>query len=593
MTDPTTPSAPPVAPREPFEHTQHGVRRADPYHWMSTPSPVLTDHLVAERAFYDVCTGHLHGLASHLASDMGARIPGTERSASWNRSRFSYYSECASGNDYGRIYREIRGNDTFSQQNPSRSQDVDNGIHGSRELVLDVPGLADDSGYLELGVTLVSPDEDRLAYSVDRTGEEVYELHFRDLTTGVDLDDVVPRTYYGGAWSADSTTFFYTVHDEVYRPHQVWRHRIGTPVEEDVLVLSEPDQRFELHLRATRSNEAVLILSESRDTSESWVVDARRPESPPRSVGGRRPGVIYRAEHVRESDDLLVVTNDDAVEFRIVRAPLPRDADQDHTTWTEVRPEDPAERLERVDAFADHVVLSLRSEGEHRLRVLHHDDLAGPGHVLRTRHPGGGVRIARTPAYDAAAVTIVDQAHVEPPTWWSVDLATATATEVHRAEAPGHDAARYVTTRMTFPAPDGTPVPATVVRHRDTPLDGTAPALLYAYGAYEYTFEPDWDPALPTLLDRGVVYVHAHVRGGGEGGRRWWLQGRLEHKQNTFTDLVAVADGLAGRYVDGDNLTTRGLSAGGLLQGVVFSQRPERWRAVVAEVPFVDVVTTM
>ena len=157
------------------------------------------------------------------------------------------------------------------------------------------------------------------------------------------------------------------------------------------------------------------------------------------------------------------------------------------------------------------------------------------------------VRIARTPAYDAAAVTIVDQAHVEPPTWWSVDLATATATEVHRAEAPGHDAARYVTTRMTFPAPDGTPVPATVVRHRDTPLDGTAPALLYAYGAYESVYpDQEWDPAIPSLLDRGVVYVHAHVRGGGEGGRRWWLDGRLEHKQHTFDDHLAVADGLVG-----------------------------------------------
>lgn len=593
VTDPTTPPAPPVAPREPFEHTQHGVRRPDPYHWMSTPSPVLTDHLVSERAFYDSCTGHLHGLASHLASDMGARLPGTERSASWNRARSSYYSERANGSDYGRIFREIRGAEPFRQQNPSPSPDMNRGIGGSRQLVLDVPGLADESGYLKLGVTLVSPDEDRLAYSVDRTGDEVYELRFRDLTTGAELDDVVPRTYYGGAWSADSSTFFYTVHDQMYRPHEVWRHRIGTPAEEDVLVLSEPDQRFELHLRASRSVEAILILSESRDTSESWVVDARRPESPARSIGGRRPGVVYRAEHVRESDDLLVVTDDDAVEFRIMRAPLPRHADQDHTTWTEVRPEDPAERLERVDAFAGHVVLSLRSEGEHRLRVLRHDDLAGPGHVLRSRHPGGGVRIARTPVYDAPAVTIVDQAHVQPATWWAVDLATGTTAEVHRQEAPGHDPAQYVTTRMTLPAPDGTPVPATVVRHRDTPLDGTAPALLYAYGAYEYTFEPDWDPALPTLLDRGVVFVHAHVRGGGEGGRRWWLQGRLEHKQNTFTDLIAVADGLAGRYVDGDNICTRGLSAGGLVQGAVVSQRPERWRAVVAEVPFVDVVTTM
>jgi oligopeptidase B len=171
-------------------------------------------------------------------------------------------------------------------------------------------------------------------------------------------------------------------------------------------------------------------------------------------------------------------------------------------------------------------------------------------------------------------------------------LATGASRDQHRQEAPGHDPGHYLTELRHFAAPDGTPVGATLIRHRDTPLDGSAPALVYGYGAYEYTFEPDWDPALPSLLDRGVVFVHAHVRGGGEGGRTWWLDGRLERKQNTFTDFLAVADGLDG-LVDGARIASRGLSAGGLLQAAVFSQRPERWRAVVAEVPFVDVVTTM
>jgi oligopeptidase B len=181
---------------------------------------------------------------------------------------------------------------------------------------------------------------------------------------------------------------------------------------------------------------------------------------------------------------------------------------------------------------------------------------------------------------------------VQPPVWSDVDLVTGERTERHRAEAPDHDPADYVTERHMFPAPDGTPVPATLVRHRDTPLDGTAPALLYGYGAYEYSWPAEWDPALPSLLDRGVVFVHTHVRGGGENGRGWWVDGHLEHKQNTFTDHAAVADGVAG-LVDPKRIASRGLSAGGLLQGAVFSQRPDRWRAVVAEVPFVDVVTTM
>jgi oligopeptidase B len=187
---------------------------------------------------------------------------------------------------------------------------------------------------------------------------------------------------------------------------------------------------------------------------------------------------------------------------------------------------------------------------------------------------------------------VCDQSYVHPPVWTDVALDTGVRTERHREQAPGHDPDLYVSELRTVPAPDGVPVPVTVVRRRDTPLDGTAPCLLYGYGAYEYVFESEWDAALPSLLDRGVVFAHAHVRGGGEGGRRWWLEGRLARKQNTFTDFVAVADGLDG-LVDGTRYVSRGLSAGGLLQGAVFSQRPDRWRGVVAEVPFVDVVSTM
>ncbi len=589
-----TPSSPvPEAPREPFEHTEHGVVRPDPYHWMGATTPRLLDHLALERSFYDSACAHLDSLVSDLTDEMTARVSEADLSAPWRRAGFRYYSLTRRGHEYADIVREIHGSGHEIPRNTLETTPLDERFRGPGELVLDVGALAGDSGYLELGLTLVSPDEHVLAFSVDRTGDEVYELRFRDLRTDTVLDEVIPRTYYGGAWSADSQWFFYTIHDQAYRPHQVWRHRIGTPSVDDVLVLEEPDERFDLHLRASRSGSAILVLSESRDTGEVWVVDAHDPESSAYSVGGRRPGVVYRAEHVRESDVLLLVTNDEAVEFRLVSAPVPRHGDQDHSVWTEVRGEDRAERIERVDAFAGHVVLSLRTDAAHVLRVLPLDRLGGPGTTLTSRFAGGGLRLARNTAYDASAVTVVDQAHVEPPVWSDVDLASGAVADVVRQQAPGHDGARYVTTRLDLPSVDGTPVPVTVVRHRDTPLDGTAPALLYAYGAYEYTFEPDWDAALPSLLDRGVVFAHAHVRGGGEGGRRWWLDGRLEHKQHTFDDFIAVADGLAEAYVDGDRIASRGLSAGGLLQGAVFSQRPDRWRAVVAEVPFVDVVTTM
>jgi oligopeptidase B len=204
------------------------------------------------------------------------------------------------------------------------------------------------------------------------------------------------------------------------------------------------------------------------------------------------------------------------------------------------------------------------------------------------------VHLAPTPLYDTDEILVADGSYVHPWVWSSVALDSGERSEVHRQEAPGHDPEQYLCEKREFPSADGVPVPATLVRHRETPLDGTAPALLYGYGAYEYVFEPEWAVGLPSLLDRGVVFVHAHVRGGGEGGRGWYLDGRLGRKQNTFADHVAVADGLVDAgLVDGSRLGSRGLSAGGLLQGAVFSQRPSRWRAVIAEVPFVDVVTTM
>lgn len=586
---------PPLAPLVPFEHTEHGVVRADPWAWMAQETPELFAHLKAERDWYESSCAHLRSLVSTLRTEMAARVPSTERSASWTRYRFSYYTSHRAGSDYAQLLREIRNNSAASTSVSEAQSAHDNENGRSAEVLLDVGSLADESGYLDLGLTIVSPDEDLLAYSLDTTGEEVFALRFRDLRTGLDLDEVVPRTYYGGAWSADSAYFFYCVHDQTYRPCEVWRHRLGTPVSEDVLVLSEPDERFEVYLRASRSGAAVLISSESRDTGETWLVDAHSPESEPLSVGGRRPGVVYRAEHVLSRSGpgrLLLVANDDAVEFRLMEAPMPDGRHQNSSTWREVRPHDPAERVERVDAFEGYAVLSLRTHGQHQLRILALEDLAGAGRDVVSRFPTGAVHIARNTAYDAEAVTVEDRSYVEPPVWSGVELASGLVTDRHRESAPGHDPARYVCETVSFPAPDGTPVPATVIRHRDTPLDGTAPALVYGYGAYEYTFEPDWDPALPSLLDRGVVFAHAHVRGGGEGGRTWWLDGRLSAKQNTFTDFAAVADGLAG-LVDGGRMASRGLSAGGLLQGAVFSQRPERWRAVVAEVPFVDVVTTM
>ncbi|HYJ67056.1 MAG TPA: prolyl oligopeptidase family serine peptidase [Nocardioidaceae bacterium] len=583
---------PPQPPRHPVTHSQHGVERTDPYAGLrDVDSDPVRAHLAAERAFYDNSTRHLRPLVRTLVAEMSSRVPPTDSSFSWSYVRYTYYNRTPEGREFAQLLRDSRRDPSSRRPNPRIVSPNAADLVGSEQLLLDLNELAGASSYIDLGLTRISPDERLLAYSVDTSGDEVFELRFRDLDTGHDLPDRIPRTYYGGAWSADSRHFFYTVHDEAHRPWQVWRHELGTDVAADALVLEEPDPQWDVEVRPSRSGRLVVLWSVNRNTSEVWLVDAQLPTEPARCVEPRRPGVEYHVEHGRlDGDDVvLIVTNDGAPEFRLMRAPLDSPG---RDSWIELLPYDPAERIERVDAFAGHLVLSLRRDGQpmlqaHRLDRLDHTvDIA-------SSVPTGSITIGRNLLFDADEVTVVEESCSDPPAWYAVDLNSGDRRLKHRREVPAYDAASYVSESITAPGHDGALIPVTVVRHRDTPLDGSAPCLMWGYGAYESCDDPLYDVALPSLLDRGVVFVQTHPRGGGENGRHWWLEGMLSSKQNTFSDHIAVADAIAGRLVDADRIATRGLSAGGLLQGVVFSQRPDRWCGVVAEVPFVDVVTTM
>ena len=582
----------PEARREPVERVDHGITRVDDYAWLrELDSPEVLAHLEAERAYYDAETEHLRPLVETLASEMSVRVPAVETtSAPWRLEAFSYYMRTPTGSEYPQLRRRIDKFETYSATNSVVEQGLVRGFLTSGDVLLDPAELAEGSSYVELGLTLVSPDEKLLAYSVDRDGDEVYELRFRDLDTLEDLPDRLPRTYYGGAWSADSREFFYTVHDEKYRPFQVWRHRLGTPATSDVLVLEEPDERFELVVRRCRSGDVGIVTAESRDTSEEWLLDLHDPGAPARSVTSRRKGVLYACDHARtsEGETLFVVTNDGAPEFRLMSAPL---ATPGREHWREVVPERSDRRLHSVDAFAGHLVLGYRAPESLLLTVWPLD--GGASYDVLPTLPHGTIRLDRNELFAATEVTVAEESYTDPVSWHVVDLRSGERSKLLEREVPSYDPSSYVTERRSFPSVDGAEVPVTVVRHRDVPLDGNAPCLLYGYGAYEAIFEPEFDPALTVLLDRGVVFAHAHIRGGGEGGRRWWEDGRLATKQHTFDDHIAAARGLAGGLVDGHRIVTRGLSAGGLLQGAVFSQAPHVWAGVVAEVPFVDVVTTM
>lgn len=566
---------PPVAPRVPSVRDLHGEAVPDDYAWMRDPDdPELRDYLIGERAFYDSAREEFDTLARTLAAEAAARFPaGAEYSVNWPRGGFVYRTRVPKDSDNLQLLRS------------RAEEDIE-------QVLLDENVLAAATGFVDVGVREPSQDGALLAWSADTSGAETYELHIRDLRTGEDLREAISRSYPGVAWCAASECLFYLVPDDLHRPYQVWRHRVGSPASTDTLVFEEPDQRFELTLSGSRSGALGIITSQSRDTTEVRLIALKHPLADPVLVEPRQRGIEYRVDHARDGA-LYIVTDAGETEFTLMRAPLSSPV---RTEWTPlgcpaIAPARTDTRLVRCDVFSDHLLLTLRRHGAPLLAITDHN-----GGSVREILPGlaaGSISVAHAEDYDRGSVIIVEESLIEPPTWYALDLGSGERRPLKRMEVPGHDSARYRTERITAPAPDGTPIPVTLAYGEGTKLDGTAPCLLYGYGAYEDPLDPEFDRSLPSLLDRGVVYAVAHIRGGGEGGRRWWHEGRLSAKPTTFTDYLAVADWLAGRLVDGSRIVSRGASAGGLLQGAVYSMRPDRWRALVAEVPFVDVVNTM
>jgi len=569
-----TGSGPPAAPRRPPAGSGPD---ADPYAWMrDRDRPGMREYLAAERAYYDGQTAPQRGLREDLFAEMAGRLAPAEESARWRQGAFWYFTRTVAGQQLEQFCRA-----------------ADPGGRG--EVLLDANLLLEDvastGSYAELGVREVSPDGRYLAYSVDFSGDEVYQLRVRDLAAGADLPDRIERTYYGLAWAADSRALLYVVTDAAYRPHEVWRHEPGTGPDRDTLVYREDDERFELTVRATRSGAWLLIETASRDTTETLMIPAGDSRAKPLVAEKRERGTEYYADHADGpgGGEFYYVTNAGAPEFRLVRAPATTPG---AAAWSEVI--GPAEdtRLVRCDVFGRYLVVEQRHGAATQLRVM--DRETGAQRMIEAGGPEQALALAVNEDYHAAAVTVRTESLTEPPSWHDVDLATGRWEPRKRRDVPGYDPAGYATERISAPAADGTLIPVTVAYRRGLQRDGSAPCLLYGYGAYEACSWPEFSVTTPGLLDRGFVYSVAHVRGGGEGGRRWWTEGHLDRKRTTFTDFIAAADMLAGEgWAAPDRIVSRGLSAGGLLQGAVFSLAPGRWRAVVAEVPFVDVVTSM
>jgi oligopeptidase B len=593
----------PKAPRIPSRRIQHGHADVDNYAWMRAPAaPALRAYLAAERAYYDAQTAHLSPLADALFAESVGRTARMADSVAWNLRGFRYWYRTPDGADGRQLLRAPRPA-AGPASHASDARDLSEAARPTGQILLDENDLAADTGFVDIGISEVSPDDQLLAWSADTSGAEIYRLRFTDLQTGHQLPDVIRRSYPGGAWASDCATFFYLVPDELNRPHQVWRHRIGTRPAADVLVYSETDARYELTLRATRSGELILITAASRDTTEVRFIPAGRPLTAPVLVEPRRRAVEYRVDHAADpaggAGDLMIVTDDGAAEFTLMRAPVSAPG---RPNWVPVDcpavgPAQAGTRLLTCDVFADRLLLSVRRAGSPML--ISTDRSGGAVREISPALVAGSIAVQHAEDYHATTVIIAEESLIEPPRWSQLDLASGERTEVKRAEVPGYDAGLYRTKRIHATAADGVEVPVTLAYRFSTPLDGTAACLLYGYGAYEACLDPEFDAGLPSVLDRGAVYAIAHVRGGGERGRDWWQQGRLRNKPRTFSDFIEVADWLAGSadgapaLIDGTRIVSRGLSAGGLLQGAVYSRAPGRWRGVVAEVPFVDCVTTM
>ena len=580
----TSRPTPPVPARRPVELEAHGDVRIDDWYWLADKEdPVVIEHLVAENTYTEAVTAATADLRDQLFKEMVARIEETDLSVPARKGQWLYYSRTVEGSSYGIHCR--------------RPADTGDEAEGDEEVILDENILAEGHDYFAIGNLAISPDHRWLAYSTDTSGGERYTMRFRDLDNGDESTESLGDTSYGVAWANDNATVFFVRVDEAMRPHQLWRHQVGTDPSGDVLVYEEPDERYYLGVGRTKDDRYILCGLDSKVTSEVRVLSADDPGGQFTIIEPRRQGIEYSVDHDRGDPDkgrqgrFLIVTNDGAEDFRLMAAP---DDAPGRASWTEVIPAREGIRLDAVDPFANHLVVYEREDGETRIRVI--DAVTGVSTPVDQPETPSTVWGGANPEYDSTTLRYEYTSLVTPRSVFDLDLETGQLELRKRQPVLGDfDPNRYTTERRWARAEDGTRVPISLVYRTDLVAAGSgAPCLLYGYGSYEASMDPTFSSLRLSLLDRGFVFAIAHVRGGGEMGRRWYEDGKFLSKPNTFSDFVACARTLVDEgWTSPDRLVARGGSAGGLLMGAVANLAPDLFRAIVAEVPFVDCLTTI
>ncbi|MGY3553635.1 S9 family peptidase [Williamsia sp. R60] len=580
--------APPVAKKIPFERKHHGDTVIDHYEWLrDKEDPEVIAFLEQQNEYTTAHTADLADLRADIYNEIKGRTQETDMSVPTRRGQYWYYARTEEGKQYAlRARCPIAGPDDWTPPTVEPGQNVP-----GEEILLDSNVEAEGTDFFSLGALSVSEDGNLLAYSVDTAGDERYTMRFKDLRTGELLADEIRDTAPGALWSLDGNHVFYQTVDEAWRPDTVWRHDLGagTP---DVKVFHEPDEQYWVGIGGTRSDKYLMITLGSKITTEVRILDAADPTGEFTVVWPREEGVEYGVEHavIDGRDRFLILHNKNAENFELLDAPV-----TDPTDTRVLVPHDPEVRIEDVDAFAGQLVLSYRREALPRLSIAQLNGSGTPEFVevsfdeeLYSAGLGGN------PEWAAPRLRIGYTSFINPTEVFDLDVATGERTLLKRQQVLGDfDPADYEQYRDWATASDGTKIPLSVIRRREH-ADGPAPTLLYGYGSYESSNDPGFSISRLSLLDRGVVFVIAHIRGGGEMGRHWYETGKTLTKKNTFTDFVAAAEHLIETGVTTPKqLVGEGGSAGGLLIGAVANLAPELFNGILAVVPFVDPLTSI
>jgi len=560
---------PPMAAKKPHKTEIHGYTLVDDYFWLREKSnPEVIKHLEAENAFTDSIMAPTKGLQDTLYKEMLGRIKQTDLSVPSRIGSYYYYSRTEEGKQYPYMCRRKER------------------MEAPEEILLDLNQLAEGHKFLGLGAYRVSDDGNWLAYSTDTTGYRQFTLHVKDLRTGQVLAESIDRAG-SVVWANDNTTIFYTTEDEVSkRSNQFWRHVVGAKDSE--LLYEEKDVLFDVGAGRSLDRKVIFLSSYAKTSREFRYLPADEPTSALKLVLPREAGHEFDVDHY--NGEFYIVTNRGATNFRVVTAPM---SDPSEKNWKPFIEHNPKVKIDGLTFFANHVVVSEREDGLVYLRVI--DMKTRQSHRIPTEESDYALGLSSNPEFDTTTVRFAYQSMVTPQSVYDYDLNTRERKLLKRQEVlGGYDPAQYEARRIWSVSRDGTKVPISIVHRKDVKMDGRAPLMLYGYGSYGASMAPAFSSSRLSLLDRGVIYAIAYIRGGGELGEDWRQQGRMMQKLNTFYDFVDAAEHLVKKkYTSADRLVIHGGSAGGLLVGAAANLRPDLFKAVVAEVPFVDVVNTM